>query len=280
MGEITINNEKSMVKKIVVISIILCVLGMVSPIIIKNISIEDLKLNEISGWIGDIMSPFLELSSITLLIATILLQREGIIAQQNELKLTKQDLDKQIKMIELQRFEGTFFNLLLFHNDFVKSMKLEIRTTSNTECKSISGKNGLEYLYNEFKMLYESKNIDHEYYDGSMMRDVRDEVKKSVKELYRKIYNENEDYMSRYFMSLYHIFKFIDRNNSIDDEEKKYYSSLVRAHLNNFEQALIFYNCNLEYGEKKFKPLVDKYDLIQNMNKKFLLNETHEWIYN
>ena len=180
-------------------------------------------------------------------------------------------------MIELQRFEGTFFNLLSFHNDFISSMKSELICVNLKKEQNISGKKCLEYLYKEFKKNYESKEIDYRFVDSSMMRDVKEEVRKVVKLSYDNVYNKNEDYMSRYFTSLYHILKFIDISNSIS--YKEYYASLVRAHLTNYELTLIFYNCNLEYGEEKFKPLVNKYDLMQNMNRTFLLHKSHEWIY-
>lgn len=273
-------NKKSIVKILLILSIVLCIMGILSPVIIRNnIVIEGLKLNEISGWIGDIMSPFFGLASVILLIVTIILQRDDMIAHQDELQSTREDLNKQIQMIELQRFEGTFFNLLSFHNDFISSMKSELICVNIKKEQNISGKKCLEYLYKEFQKNYEIKHIDYTFLDSSMMRDVEEEVREVVKLSYDKVYNKNEDYMSRYFTSLYHILKFIDISNSISYEEKKYYASLVRAHLTNYELALIFYNCNLEYGAEKFKPLVNKYDLMQNMNRIFLLHKSHEWIY-
>ena len=69
--------KKSMVIILLILSIVLCITGIISPVIIRNnIAIEGLKLNEISGWIGDIMSPFFGLASVILLIVTIILQRD------------------------------------------------------------------------------------------------------------------------------------------------------------------------------------------------------------
>lgn len=213
--------KKSMVIILLILSIVLCITGIISPVIIRNnIAIEGLKLNEISGWIGDIMSPFFGLASVILLIVTIILQRDDMVAHQDELQSTRKDLNKQIQMIELQRFEGTFFNLLSFHNDFISSMKSELICVNLKKEQNISGKKCLEYLYKEFKKNYESKEIDYRFVDSSMMRDVKEEVRKVVKLSYDNVYNKNEDYMSRYFTSLYHILKFIDISNSISYEEK------------------------------------------------------------
>tara|TARA_R100001230_G_C5578341_1_gene98025 strand:- start:306 stop:479 length:174 start_codon:yes stop_codon:yes gene_type:complete len=43
---------------------------------------------------------------------------------------------------------------------------------------------------------------------------------------------------------------------------------------------MLFYNCLSQFGDKKFKPLIEEYHLLQNMPKNPLINKTHLRLYN
>lgn len=78
--------------------------------------------------------------------------------------------------------------------------------------------------------------------------------------------------MGHYFRNLYHIVKFVDNS---DLENKKTYTNFVRAQLSSFELVLIFYNCLSDKGSEKFKPLVEEYSLLKNMNTDLVFNQKH-----
>lgn len=84
---------------------------------------------------------------------------------------------------------------------------------------------------------------------------------------------------STIILALLHIVKFIDRDKQLSMEDKKHYASLLRAQLSTFELLLIFYNAMSTYGIKKFKPLIDKYDLLQNMNITLAIKDCHKAIF-
>ena len=56
------------------------------------------------------------------------------------------------------------------------------------------------------------------------------------------------------------------------------YIRLARAQLSSYELALLFYNCLSEVGEK-FKPLVEEFSLLHNMDKSVLVSQEHLQLY-
>lgn len=94
---------------------------------------------------------------------------------------------------------------------------------------------------------------------------------------YEKLYNTERSNMSHYFRTVYHIFKFIDR---ADIQDKKQYISITRAQLSSYEQVLIFYNCLHRNGVEKFKPLIEKYAILKNIDSNLLINKNHLDSYN
>ena len=49
---------------------------------------------------------------------------------------------------------------------------------------------------------------------------------------------------------------------------------MVRAQLSKYELLLLYYNCLSDVGEK-FRPLVERYDLLKMVNTTELLDEAH-----
>jgi putative phage abortive infection protein len=56
------------------------------------------------------------------------------------------------------------------------------------------------------------------------------------------------------------------------------YTSLVRAQLSAYELSFLFYNgiCPIA---KKFKPLIEEFGLLEHLDKKLLLDSSHESFY-
>lgn len=106
---------------------------------------------------------------------------------------------------------------------------------------------------------------------------------------YRKACTNLIDEFSHYFRNLYHILKFIDESHLIEDLDRNRYSKFLRAQLSEVELIAIFYNCigeinlpgreDMELGYPKMAKLVDKYDLLQNMNPLSIIHSTHRTIF-
>lgn len=84
---------------------------------------------------------------------------------------------------------------------------------------------------------------------------------KLVAQHYRKVMM-HANMVKTLFRLLYHIMKMIDRSEVND---KYLYSRILRAHISQTEFCLLAYNCAIDEGMAKFKPLAEKYSLFHNM---------------
>ena len=94
-------------------------------------------------------------------------------------------------------------------------------------------------------------------------------------ERYQNLYDGLQGDLGHYFRNLYHLIKFVDESQDIENEFKKNYTTLVRAQLSAYEQALLFYNCIHPHSEE-FYLLIEKYSLFHNLNEEILLDPSHE----
>jgi len=183
-----------------------------------------------------------------LLIYTVLLQSQELRLQREELKLTREELEGQKNQLEkhteafyLQSFENKFFQLLQIHNSIVNSTSIFTGSMKRTgrECFEILRKG----IISEITNAPPSEGVIRKIWE-------------------RHFFKDNQSILGHYFRNLYNIIKFIENS---DVNNKKFYTNIVRAQLSNGELILIFFNCITELGEKKFKPLVEKYSLLKNM---------------
>ena len=89
-------------------------------------------------------------------------------------------------------------------------------------------------------------------------------------EAYDIFYKKSRADLSHYFRTLYHIIKFIDQSEITD---KAQYTSITRAQLSSHEQIMLFYNCLHINGKEKFKPLIEKYALLKNLDRSYIVNK-------
>ena len=120
-----------------------------------------------------------------------------------------------------------------------------------------------------FKNIY--VRIQQIYKTGETTKNLQFALKK-----YNVIYNEFQADLGHYFRNIYHILKFINSSEELDEGEKYFYSSLLRALLSSYELVLTFYNGLSKQGNKKFKPLLEKYTMLKNINDQLLLDKEHK----
>ena len=166
---------------------------------------------------------------------------------------------RQSKQLEYQQFEATFFNMLNLHNDLVSDI------TYQNGKEVIKGRRCFKYFWEEFQNLY---NVD------SHLAELLKE-KPDVSHSFDSLFKDQEENLSHYFRYLYHIVKTI--NDSGIDNKKKY-TNIVRAILSSYEHLLLFYN-GIWYSEAKFRPLIIKYQLLENMPLSKLLDDLHKESY-
>jgi hypothetical protein len=187
------------------------------------------------------------------------LQREELAATRSELTGQKLQLQEQTRTFALQRFEDSFFALLRTHSEIVDSMDIVGSTgvTRSRDCFRI--------WYKRLKALH----TPHVYTDEQTL--------KVVQMVYARFYAAHQSELGHYFRHLYHIIKFV-KESPIED--KKRYTSLVRAQLSAFEHLMLFYNCVSTLGIQKFKPLVEEFELLENLPEELLLHSVlHRGLY-
>jgi len=182
-----------------------------------------------------------------------------------ELSGQKQEMMEQNNTLRQQKFENTFFQLLNLFNSIVNSLDIRNRqtlvvTTSGRDCFVVFHKRLANHLYSVLNGV------------TPVRKDLSEATIEQTVEAYDKLYSADKSDMSHYFRTIYHIIKFIDKSKI---ENKKQYISIARAQLSSYEQILIFYNCLHENGIEKFKPLIEKYALLKNIDSSLLFNHEH-----
>lgn len=201
------------------------------------------------------------------MIITILLQMDVLKLQKNELKLQRTELkltrnelkgqkEQQIAQNETlrkQNFENTFFELLKLFNDVTTSIDIE------EGGQTFRGKDCFQKLNERFLRNYNNKINNHHEAPGLGM----------FESSYFDFHSANQSDVGHYFRSLYNLVKFVHEN---EIENKKFYTNLIRAQLSTFELVMLFYNCLSSFGSEKFKPLIEKYNFLQNICKNQIVN--------
>jgi Putative phage abortive infection protein len=78
------------------------------------------------------------------------------------------------------------------------------------------------------------------------------------------------DILGHIFRLIYHILRFLDESMGVEPCDKKFFARILRAHLSNPELVLLFYNGLSHYGHPKAFELIEKYELLKNINRRAL----------
>ncbi|MGN2614732.1 putative phage abortive infection protein [Aliivibrio fischeri] len=194
-------------------------------------------------FIGGSLNPLLSFLGLIALLLTIVLQNRELEATREELARSAEAqvksevaLSQQSGILEQQRFETTFFQLVNLHNEIVKAM--QVRHGKN----NIEGRECFALLYN------------HKYTCSNG---------RTLNEWYENFYQNYRSDIGHYFRHVYQIINFIDKSNI---ENKKQYSNFFRAQLSDYELLLLFINGLSIHGREKMKPLIEKYELFEHLS--------------
>lgn len=230
---------------------------------------SELKLPEYGSFVGGSAASFWSLAGLFFIYIAFLGQKQQLLLQQLEIKFSQLELKstrlelegqknqmiEQNSTLRQQRFENTFFQLISIHTEIVSNMDLR-KIGDKTQVIA----EGRDCFNNFYKIL-----------KGKITSPETATIENTILG-YNLFFNSNQNDLGHYFRNLYHIIKFIDKS---DIEEKKTYTNFVRAQLSSHELALIFYNGLANYGSEKFKPLIEKYAIVKNMNTDLIFNHVH-----
>lgn len=202
------------------------------------------------------------------LIITLIFQRNDLHLQRAAIEQTNEQLKRQAEEFELQnvmakeeQFRNTFFDLLRMLQTIVDGLRLDVKELYGSPM-SFSGKSVFEELFRD----REDRVVADTYMP---MPSISQKAREGDYEYISK--SDLFSFLFHYFRFVYRIIKFVDETDVLKSTEEKYqYVAFLRATLSNYEVAAIFYNCLSSNGREKFKLLVEKYALFDNIDKKIL----------
>ena len=203
------------------------------------------------------------------------LQREELAQTREELKGQREEFEEQNKTMKRQRFENTFFNMLSLQQEITHNLSYENPIQDEAELMRYDVKQRTYKNRAVFEGLYTNAIID---YDGS--RCYGGIINKlaihgcAAYSLVRGL-----SFLDHYFRHLYRIFKYVDTSDSISEDERYEYACIVRSQLSDYELVMLFYNCLTSNGQEKFKPLIEKYVIFNNLREELLANVEHKKLY-
>lgn len=259
------------------VAILITVLGFLGPLLTyiyffvwpfkEHQSILELgKLGPISDWIGGLTIPCFTLASFIVLFLAYRVQKAELRLTRKELAKTRNQFIKQNETLSRQAFESTFFQLLVLYHDIVKNIVHQVNSAS------FNGRKYFRRAYEEFIGIYAGQRRSVGIVDGQPFNPQSD--MEAIIVAYQRFFKDHQDQVGHYFRQLYHIMKFID-DSGLKPEDKYKYARFVRAQLSTYELMLLFYNVMAGHGFFKFRELVDRYDMLQNMNQDLLQQYKH-----
>lgn len=238
-------------------------------VFVKDVSFAE--LGPYGDFAAGTLVPFLTFISFLAVVITLRLQRQQLEIQSQELrnsieemKATRKEFEIQNTTLTVQRFENTFFQMVSLHNNIVDSLESMGENKKN-------GRAAFMPMYTALRSRYTSKLKDREFENNEEL--VR------IRKAYVDFFDLYEHQVGHYFRNLYRIVKFIDESEILSFEEKKTYIGVIKAQLSTYELVLLFYN-SLSIIGSKFLPLIEEYNLLDNLNENLLINkDTHKEIY-
>jgi hypothetical protein len=130
-----------------------------------------------------------------------------------------------------------------------------------TKKETIHGRDCFRFFYKRLKPFYtnrlneKNKNLNPYYV---------------INDSYQELFQVYQKDLGHYFRNLYNLIKFV--HNS-DVKDKHVYTNIIRAQLSSHELLMLFYNSISNYGNEKFKPLIENYHLLKNISFGELLDQ-------
>lgn len=210
------------------------------------------------------------------------LQREELRETRNELNAQKLEFQEQNKTMKRQRFENTFFNMLSLQQEIIANLSYEYYASPNIRPLNIpeeifykGAPKGQLHGRETFEGIYKHAIIE---YNGARHADGIIKILKHNGYIAYPVISVTTRF-DHYFRHLYHIYKFVDTSDLIEDSERYDYACIIRSQLSDYELVMMFYNCLTANGRDKFKPLIEKYAVFNNLRLELLakVNDKEEY---
>ena len=237
-----------------IVALLICCLPW---LLAKHSWIDFSTTGEIGDTIGGIMGPFIAIAAAGLTFIAFWVQYKANIQQRHD--------------IAIERFESNLFEMIHIQQEITNELLVEYFNETKQLREISRGREVFRRIYLDFqyKMVFPDGNKKctlfvalHNWPD----------LKKNLSKV-EIMWN-----LDHYFRLLYRIFKYIDDadNNVISDEKKYEYTGIVRTTLSPYELIMLFYN---GFSHPKFKELIEKYALLQNLRVELLASQADISLY-
>lgn len=216
-------------------------------------------------FLGGVLNPVLTFFTLCGLIATIVVQRQ-------ELRLARSEYEKTADALSTQAIETTFFNIIDLHHKIVDNLKADldelsrrsqlertisysISTAGRAMSEGLENKESMVKGHAVFEEIFNYLSIDSKSPEDSMER-------------YKYIQTHHNHILGHYFRNLYQALKVIEgyEENKLSKEQKKKYTSILRAQLSTKELALLFFNCIEGVSDSgEFKNLLIEFKMLEHL---------------
>lgn len=203
------------------------------------------------------------------------LQRQELSDTRAEMVAQREEFKTQNETLKRQRFENTLFNMLQLQQQITDNISYSYdRKVPNEHYKESEGSplhkvervtvNGREVFFVAFEI------TPHKLHEEVFVAGMRELLENVGLRGYEG--NNTPTYFDHYFRHLYRIFKFIEESELIVDDDRQDYASMVRATLSRYELIWLYYNGLSSFGRDKFKPIIERFCLLNNLREDMLAN--------
>lgn len=192
-------------------------------------------------------------------------------AAEEEADKKAQSFMLQMEQNRTQQFENSLFSLMKLLNSIISqlSYSYDLKTGDKVEKVRLTGHS----VFNEAAVQLQEigaisisaggqDEASRRLYDKALLGQAREQIKQYYHKEYYMFFQENFNH----FRTLYHVFKYIDQSNLIEDNRKAYYATIVRAQLSENELLAVMFNLMIyDYGYPHFMKLNKMYDILQTL---------------
>lgn len=229
----------------------------------KYITNDTAAWGAFGDYIGGLLNPVFAFLSFSALIVTLLYQNKQLLQNQEILKETKRAIQQNEIALEQNRID-----LKLSREELKNSNKqLEISAKAQNEIEKTQKIQQFDMLFTT--LLSELNLLNTNFIEKNKLFEFYEIFESNYKLEYKQVGLRNIYELRRYFIILYQVLKQINDIKNLTDDEKKKYSNIIRASLDNPLLQLLMLNCNCDgFGDDfhEFYSLLEKFSLLEHMD--------------
>ncbi|WP_165382072.1 putative phage abortive infection protein [Acinetobacter sp. WCHAc060025] len=226
-------------------------------------------------YIGGILNPIFALLSFSALLITLIYQNKQLEQNQEILKETKKAIEQNENALKLNQEA-----LELNRNELtISNQQLALSAKAHIEIEKTQKIQQFDMLFatmlNELNIInkdFNERNLIVDFYGIFLQDDSLENKQVNLRKKYL---------LTRYFIILYQILKLISENKFLEMSEKKKYSNITRASVENALLQLLMLNCNCDgYSDDfdEFYEFLKEFSFLEHMD--FSLQFSNEQKFN